>query len=106
MSRTRHLYVSLLILALAVAFQAMSYELPEKSRMMPVLVGWIAIVLCVLDVIAHTGTTAGRWIAQVLSGSAHEAAKEKPGPGPGAGLTAFFSVISADRTSTRLKSSH
>ena len=95
MTRTTHLYVSLLILALAVTFQAMSFDLPENSRRVPVLIGGIAIVLCVLDVIAHTGTAAGRWIAQVLSGSAHVAAQEKPSPGLSAELLAFFWIVIA-----------
>ena len=94
MTRTTQLYVSLLILGLAIAFQAMSYGLPEKSRMVPTLVGWIALVLCVLDVIAHTGTGLGRRLAQVLSGSAR-LAEEKPGPGTRAELTAFLWIALA-----------
>lgn len=95
MTRTKHLYASLLILALALAFQALSFELPEKSRMMPALVGWIAIVLCVLDVIAQTETAVGRWIARVLSGSAHATSDDKPPPGLRAELKAFSWIVFA-----------
>jgi hypothetical protein len=94
MTRTRNLYASLLILAIAIAFQAMTYGLPANNRMVPALVGWIAIVLCVLDVIAHTETAAGRWIARVMSGSAHIAAA-KPGPGLAAELRAFLWIALA-----------
>ena len=77
MDQTRkHLYVSLLILALAVTFLVLSYELNGKGQMVPVLVGWIGVLLCTLDVIAHTGTGFGRRVAMVLSGTAHLEAEE------------------------------
>lgn len=95
MTRTKQLYVSILVLGLAVAFQAMSFELPGKGRMVPLLVGWIAIVLCALDIVAHTDTAFGRWIARVLSGTAHRVSEERRGPGVPAELAAFFWVVFA-----------
>jgi hypothetical protein len=65
------LYTSLLILALVTAFLVLSYGLTGKGETVPVLVGWIGFVLCVLDVLAQTDTGLGRRIAMLMSGTAH-----------------------------------
>ena len=68
----KHLYVSLLALAIVLLFLYATTELPPKGRMMPQIVGIIGLVLCVLDVIAQTGTAFGRSVASLLSGTAHQ----------------------------------
>lgn len=69
--RTRNLGASLLMLVLAAAFLFFSYQLTGKGETVPVLIGWIAVFLCVLDVIAHTDNSVGRAVAMLLSGSTH-----------------------------------
>ena len=51
-----------------------------EGREFPVLVSGAAVVLCLLDVIAHTDTALGRSVALVLSG---EAARSAGDPGHG-----------------------
>lgn len=75
-NRMRNLIVSLALLALAVAYLAWSYAYPPQSREVPVLVAWLTIGLCLLDVIAHTGTAFGDRVAGIFSGRAHIEAQE------------------------------
>jgi Tripartite tricarboxylate transporter TctB family len=66
----RNLLVALVTLALFVALFLWSQYIPTISgRQFPMLVSGAAILLCALDVIAHSGTALGRRIALVLSGS-------------------------------------
>jgi Tripartite tricarboxylate transporter TctB family len=66
----RNLLVSLAALALFVALFLWSQTIPNASgRQFPMLVSGTAILLCALDVAAHSGTALGRRIALVLSGS-------------------------------------
>jgi len=76
----KNLLVSLLMLALVIAFLFATYGVSVKGQRVPQLVAWIGIVLCALDVIAHTGTAFGNRVALLLSGapSAEEAAGKKP----------------------------
>lgn len=67
----RNLYVSLLVLGLILLFLYGTLSLSPQGRVMPQIVGVIGLVLCVLDVIAHTDTDLGRRVAMVLSGSTH-----------------------------------
>ncbi|MQA67434.1 MAG: hypothetical protein GEU76_16285 [Alphaproteobacteria bacterium] len=94
MAAGKQIFVSALVLLGAVTFLALGYQLPGKGQDVPVLVGWLAVGLCVLDVIAQTPTAAGRWIAALLSGSASGAPDEKP-RGLSAELKSFFWVLIA-----------
>jgi len=60
----------LLVLILSAVYLVWSYSYDPRSRMVPALTGWILIILCTLDVIATTGTTAGRAIASFFAGEA------------------------------------
>lgn len=70
-NRARNLIVSLVLLALAIGYLAWSYAYPPQSREVPVLVAWLTMGLCLLDVIAHTGTAFGDRVAGIFSGRAH-----------------------------------
>lgn len=76
----RHLAASLVVLAAFVLVLWWTYGLEPKGALVPRLVCWAAIVLCLLDAVAHTGTAVGRRVAMVLSGTAH-LAEEGKGPG-------------------------
>ena len=71
-SRTRQdLFVTIAVLALFLGMLAWSQSIPDvRGREFPMLVSSAAIVLCLLDVLAHTDTAAGRAIALLLSGAA------------------------------------
>lgn len=69
--RRRHLGVSLVVFALIVGFLFWARTLEPAGRLFPMLVGWMGLVLCALDVLAHTPTRIGTWVGMVLSGSAH-----------------------------------
>jgi hypothetical protein len=72
----RNLIVSLLVLAFFAGMLVWSEQIVEaRGREFPVLVSVAGIVLCLLDVIAHTDTAIGRVIAMVLSGTAHLASE-------------------------------
>jgi hypothetical protein len=59
----------LIVLAFGVIFLAWSYIYEDKAQQVPVLVGWSLIVLCVLDVIASTGTAPGNAIKAFFTGT-------------------------------------
>ena len=67
----RNLRVAILVFALAAGFLVWAYSYPPLERTVPVLVGWIGVVLGLLDILAHTDNRVGRAVAAVLSGSAH-----------------------------------
>lgn len=70
----RNLVVSLVTLAIFVGLFVWSDHIPDpRGREFPVLVSGAAVILCALDVLAHSGTAAGRWVALVLSGAAEPA---------------------------------
>jgi hypothetical protein len=72
----RNLIVSVAMFVLAVAYLGWAMSYPSGVRAVPVLVGWITVGLCLLDVVAHSGTGFGNTVAGVLSGRAHLAAVE------------------------------
>ncbi|MPY68957.1 MAG: hypothetical protein GEU92_02605 [Alphaproteobacteria bacterium] len=94
MAAGKQIFISALVLLGALGFLALGYELPGKGRDVPVLVGWIAVGLCVLDVVAQTPTAAGRWIAALLSGSASGEPEDEP-RGLSLELKSFFWVLVA-----------
>jgi hypothetical protein len=77
--RWRDLGPSLLILALSVVFlwQAKTYQPPEST--VPVLVGWLALALALLDVAAQLNTGFGRDIRRLVGASADIAAAADKG---------------------------
>jgi hypothetical protein len=70
-SQTRQdLVVSLVVLAFFIGMLVWSEQIPDpRGRHFPVLVSATAVVLCIVDMIAHTDTGIGRAIATVLSGT-------------------------------------
>jgi len=68
---TRNLIVSLIALALAVGYLGWAESYPAARAEVPRLVAWVTVVLSAIDVLAHTGTAAGRRTAALLSGRAH-----------------------------------
>jgi len=94
MAASKQILVSSLVLMGALAFLALSYQLPGAGRDVPVLVGWVAVGLCILDLIAQTPTAAGRWVAALLSGSASATPDEKP-RGVILELKSFFWILIA-----------
>jgi hypothetical protein len=67
----KDLIVAAAVLAVFCAMLIWSAYIPDvRGREFPMLVSAAAVVLCLLDVIAHTPTAAGRAIALVLSGDA------------------------------------
>ena len=70
--RQRNLAIAFIVLGFFAAMLLWSEQITQvRGREFPLLVSGAGIVLAVLDVIAHTETRIGRWIAQILSGSAH-----------------------------------
>ena len=55
-------------LGIALVFLAWSYVYEGRSQIVPVLVGWSALLLAILDIIAQTDTRMGRMLHEVLSG--------------------------------------
>ena len=59
---------SLLAVAIAAAFLAWSYAYEGRSHTVPMLIGWSALALCLLDLAAQTDSRAGRVLYGILSG--------------------------------------
>lgn len=65
----RNLIIAIAVLAFFVGMLVWSQYIPDvRGREFPTLVSASAVVLCILDVIAHTDTAIGRSIAVMLSG--------------------------------------
>ena len=65
----RGLYVSIATLAIFVGLFVWSESIQDvRGREFPVLVSGAAVILSVLDMIAHSGTAAGRWVTLMLAG--------------------------------------
>jgi hypothetical protein len=80
----KDLLVAIAVLALFVGLLVWSEYIPHpEGREFPVLVSSAAVVLCLLDVVAHTDTAIGRAVALILSGEA-----ARSGRGAGHGLRA------------------
>lgn len=58
----------LLALAISTAFLAWSYAYEGRSHTVPMLIGWTALALCLLDLAAQTDSRAGRVLHGILSG--------------------------------------
>ncbi len=59
----------LIVLAFGVIFLVWSYTYDAKAQHVPVIVGWSLIVLCVLDLIAATGTAPGNAVKTFFTGT-------------------------------------
>lgn len=64
----RALIVPMALLVLSVVFLVWANQYDPRSRMVPALTGWLLVVLCGLDLIAATGTKAGRAVAAFFAG--------------------------------------
>jgi Tripartite tricarboxylate transporter TctB family len=74
----RNLAVSVATFAIFVALLVWSDHIPDaRGREFPVLVSGAAVILAALDVLAHSGTAAGRWVTLVLAGAAPPAPSER-----------------------------
>ena len=58
-----------LVLVFTVGFLLLAYTYEGRTRQVPVLVGWILLVLCVLDVIAASATRAGGAVKAFFTGA-------------------------------------
>jgi hypothetical protein len=68
-ARGKDLLVAIAVFVLFVGVLLWSAYIPHpRGREFPILVSGAAVVLCLLDVIAHTSTAVGRAIARILSG--------------------------------------
>jgi len=61
----RELGVGLVVLAIGIAFLLWSQIYPDRMSAMPKLVGWITIVLALIDIAAHFDTALGRVLRQI-----------------------------------------
>jgi hypothetical protein len=77
---TKHLIVSLVVLAAFVTVLWWTYALDAKGALVPRLVCWTGIVLSLLDVVAHTSTGFGRRVAMAMSGTAHLEVEKRGAP--------------------------
>ena len=68
-SRFWQLLPPVVMLVFSVVFLGWSYSYGERAQQMPVLVGWVMLLLCALDVIASTGTHAGDMVRAFFSGT-------------------------------------
>jgi hypothetical protein len=70
----KDLLTAIAVLAVFVGLLVWSEHIPHpQGREFPILVSGAAVVLCLLDVLAHTDTVIGRSVALILSGEAHRA---------------------------------
>ncbi len=63
------------------AFIIAAYRLGPVARAMPLLVGWITLVLVTLDIVARTDTAAGRALTSALN-PAHRFRLKPKAPAP------------------------
>ncbi len=59
---------STLVLLLAAGFLAWSHAYDGRGHVVPALIGWTAVALSLLDLVAHTKSRAGRVLHGILSG--------------------------------------
>ena len=68
-SKQRNLAVSVGVLVFFVVILVWTYRFPEaRGREFPALVSMAAILLCLIDIVAHTDTAFGRRLDAVLTG--------------------------------------
>ena len=65
----RNMISAILLLAFSIVFLSWSYSYGERAQQMPVLVGWVMVFLCVLDVVASSGTRMGDMVRAFFSGT-------------------------------------
>lgn len=68
------------MLAFSAVFLGWSYTYGERAQQMPVLVGWVMVILCMLDLVASSGTRVGDMVRAFFSGTF---IGEKPGAATG-----------------------
>jgi uncharacterized membrane protein (DUF485 family) len=59
----------LIALAFSIIFLTWSYGYEDTAQQVPVIVGWSLIVLCLLDVVASTGTKIGELVKVFFTGT-------------------------------------
>jgi len=77
------------MLAFSIGFLGWAYTYGERAQQMPVLVGWVMATLCVLDVVACSGTRAGNLVRALFSGT-----RDDHGATKGTGTSVARSVMS------------
>ena len=82
--RTEKIVSGLVALSISVAYLVWSYTYVGRPHTVPNLIGWCAVVLSVLDLIAHTNTAFGRSLNGLLSGQALDSAQGPVGQQAGA----------------------
>ncbi len=65
--RWRAMGPALIVLAIAVVFLLWAQTYPPRSSAVPKLVGWIAIILALIDVASQTETRLGLWLRRFVS---------------------------------------
>lgn len=65
-SRTRRTVSSVVVLLLTMTFLVTAYQYSAKGAAFPLIVGWVTLVLCALDLIACTRTAAGERLTAFL----------------------------------------
>lgn len=68
-SNPRNLTPPIVMLAFSVVFLGWAYTYGQRAQQMPVLVGWVMVVLCALDVIASSGTRVGNLVRAFFAGT-------------------------------------
>lgn len=58
-----------LLLLFAVGFLLLAYSYEGRTRQVPVLIGWILLALCALDVVAVSATRAGEAVKAFFAGA-------------------------------------
>lgn len=71
---------TLTVLAISVGFLVWAHAYDERSRLVPVLVGWVLVGLAVLDVIVATGSRLGIYVNEFFTGQIVGEAVSKPQP--------------------------
>lgn len=87
-------------MVIAVVFLVWSYAYDGRAHTVPMLIGWCALVLTILDIIAQTDTGVGRFLHGLLSGrpldsstTADEAGPAGARAGVACGWIAAFVVL-------------
>lgn len=57
-----------IVLAAAIGYLIWAYAVEARARDFPVMVGWVFVLLALVDVAAHSNSALGRYLAAVLSG--------------------------------------
>ena len=71
-------------LALAAVFLVWSYAYDGRAHTVPMLIGWCAVVLTILDIVAQTETAVGKFLNGLLSGRPLDSSTSADGAETGA----------------------